>query len=172
MKINDELIKQWEPKIQKMLSNTYIIGMDREDIAQELRIAILKAAKSFDDSRGIIFHTYLQTTLLNTIRTLMSKVGRQPEIESLDEVHEDTNMIDSKLLDALKDPANHEELIHAMDLLTNHNLTKNEKEFVFLRLDGLTMEEISVNLAMSAYKVRQSLREKFVDLANEHQIDF
>ena len=172
MKINDELIKQWEPKIQKMLSNTYIIGMDREDIAQELRIAILKAAKSFDDSRGIIFHTYLHTTLLNTIRTLMSKVGRQPEIESLDEVHEDTNMIDSKLLDALKDPANHEELIHAMDLLTNHNLTKNEKEFVFLRLDGLTMEEISVNLAMSAYKVRQSLREKFVDLANEHQIDF
>ena len=172
MKINDELIKQWEPKIQKMLSNTYIIGMDREDIAQELRIAIIKAAKSFDDSRGIIFHTYLHTTLLNTIRTLMSKVGRQPEIESLDEVHEDTNMIDSKLLDALKDPANHEELIHAMDLLTNHNLTKNEKEFVFLRLDGLTMEEISVNLAMSAYKVRQSLREKFVDLANEHQIDF
>ena len=172
MKINDELIKQWEPKIQRMLSNTYIIGMDREDIAQELRIAILKAAKSFDDSRGIIFHTYLHTTLLNTIRTLMSKVGRAPEIESLDEVHEDTNMIDSKLLDALKDPANHEELIHAMDLLTNHNLTKNEKEFVFLRLDGLTMEEISVNLAMSAYKVRQSLREKFADLANEHQIDF
>jgi len=172
MKINDELIKQWEPKIQRMLSNTYIIGMDRDDIAQELRIAILKAAKSFDDSRGIIFHTYLHTTLLNTIRTLMSKVGRAPEIESLDEVHEDTNMIDSKLLDALKDPANHEELIHAMDLLTNHNLTKNEKEFVFLRLDGLTMEEISVNLAMSAYKVRQSLREKFADLANEHQIDF
>ena len=97
MIINDELIKQWEPKIQRMLSNTYIIGMDREDLAQELRIAILKAAKSFDDSRGIIFHTYLHTTLLNTIRTLMSKVGRQPEIESLDEVQEDTNMIDSKL---------------------------------------------------------------------------
>ena len=58
MIINDELIKQWEPKIQRMLSNTYIIGMDREDLAQELRIAILKAAKSFDDSRGIIFHTY------------------------------------------------------------------------------------------------------------------
>ena len=172
MIINDELIKQWEPKIQRMLSNTYIIGMDREDLAQELRIAILKAAKSFDDSRGIIFHTYLHTTLLNTIRTLMSKVGRQPEIRSLDAVYENTNMADSKILEALQDPVNHEEIIHAMDLLTNHNLSKNEKEFVFLRLDGLTMEEISVNLAMSAYKVRQSLREKFVDLANEHQIDF
>ena len=81
-------------------------------------------------------------------------------------------MADSKILEALQDPVNHEEIIHAMDLLTNHNLSKNEKEFVFLRLEGLTMEEISENLGESAYKVRQSLREKFVDLANEHQIDF
>ena len=34
MEINDKLVLQWEPKIQKMLSTTEIIGMDREDIAQ------------------------------------------------------------------------------------------------------------------------------------------
>ncbi len=49
MEINNDLIKQWEPKIQKMLQGTSIIGMDRDDIAQELRIAIMRAANGFDE---------------------------------------------------------------------------------------------------------------------------
>ena len=48
MEINDELIKQWEPKVQRMASNVYIVGLDREDLAQELRLAIVKAAKGFE----------------------------------------------------------------------------------------------------------------------------
>ena len=80
MKIDNDLIIQWEPKIQRMLANVFIIGMDRDDIAQELRMAIMKAAKSFDDSRGVIFHTYLHTTLVNTIRTLISRVQKRPEM--------------------------------------------------------------------------------------------
>ena len=84
MKINDELIIQWEPKIQRMLSNIFIVGMDRDDIAQELRMAIMKAAKSFDESRGVIFHTYLHTTMVNTVRTLISRAQKRPEMKSLD----------------------------------------------------------------------------------------
>ena len=53
MKINDDLIVQWEPKIQRMLSNLFIIGMEKDDIAQELRIATMKAAKSFDEDRVV-----------------------------------------------------------------------------------------------------------------------
>ena len=79
IEINDDLIRQWEPKIQKMVSNSFVIGLDREDIAQELRISLLKAAKAYDESRGVIFHTYLHTSLVNTIRTLISKAQRQPE---------------------------------------------------------------------------------------------
>ena len=45
MEINDDLILQWEPKINKMLSNIYIQGYDRDDLAQELRLIVLKAAK-------------------------------------------------------------------------------------------------------------------------------
>ena len=67
MQIDNDLILQWEPKIMKMIRNTYIAGMDREDIAQELRIALTKAAKKYDESKGAIFHTYLHTSLVNTI---------------------------------------------------------------------------------------------------------
>ena len=42
MDINNKLIEQWEPKINRMLQTTSIRGMDREDIAQELRISIQK----------------------------------------------------------------------------------------------------------------------------------
>ena len=44
MQIDNDLILRWEPKIQKMAGNTYIAGLDREDVAQELRIAVTKAA--------------------------------------------------------------------------------------------------------------------------------
>ena len=47
MDINNGLIEKWEPKIKRMTFNLRIKGMDREDIEQELRISILKAAKSF-----------------------------------------------------------------------------------------------------------------------------
>ena len=59
MEINNDLIKQWEPKINKMLQNTFVRGMDREDIAQELRIAIIKAAEGFKEDKGILFHNIL-----------------------------------------------------------------------------------------------------------------
>ena len=72
MEINNDLIKQWEPKIQKMLQGTSIIGMDRDDIAQELRIAIMRAANGFDEDKGVVFHTYLHTAMVNTIRTLIT----------------------------------------------------------------------------------------------------
>ena len=66
MEINNELVAQWEPKIQKMSSNSYVVGLDKEDLAQELRIALIKAARAYDDSKGAIFHTYLHTSLVNT----------------------------------------------------------------------------------------------------------
>ena len=58
MEINDDLIIQWEPKIQKMVSNSFVVGLDKDDLAQELRIALVKAARAFDSSKGTIFHTY------------------------------------------------------------------------------------------------------------------
>ena len=40
MEITDELITQWEPKIQRFLNTSFVLGMDREDLGQELRISI------------------------------------------------------------------------------------------------------------------------------------
>jgi len=94
MHINNELLTQWEPKVQSFLSKTYIRGLDRADIAQELRIAIMKAAKGFNEDRGVLFHTYLHTTMVNTIRTLLYKADRQLKTSSLEERTESNNLLD------------------------------------------------------------------------------
>ena len=160
MDINDALIEQWEPKIHKLLDNTFVVGMEKDDIAQELRIAIIKAAKGFDEDRGVIFHTYLHTAMVNTLRTLISKGQRYSIDISLETTITDSELTPSAILKALEDPTNTFEEIEFNNLLSGLNLTVTERSFITLRLEGLTMDEISEDLQTSAYKLRSILREK------------
>ena len=86
IEINEDLIKQWEPKIHRMLATTSVRGYSREDLEQELRISILKAAKGFNEDKGVIFHTYLHTAMVNTLRTLIAKAQRQVVTQSIDRI--------------------------------------------------------------------------------------
>ena len=161
MEINDELIRQWEPKIHKMLQTSYVEGYDREDLAQELRIAIMKAAKAYKADRGSIFHTYLHTTMVNTIRTLISKAQKKPMTVSYDETFLDYES--DFLPDFIAKAIGYEEeweLLELKDELSKFNLSEREKRFVELRLEGWTMDEISDDIEKSAYRVRQNLRTK------------
>ena len=164
MEINDDLIIQWEPKIQKLLAKTFVVGMDRDDIAQELRIAIIKAAKGFDEDRGVIFHTYLHTAMVNTLRTLISRGQRQQIDLSLETTVTDDEIIPAYILKALEDPVNTFEDIEFNDLLSAFDISPSERSFIILRLEGLTMDEISDDLQTSAYKLRSTLREKLGEL--------
>ena len=84
MEINNDLILQWEPKINKMLSNIYIQGYDKDDLAQELRMIVLKAAKLYKPNRNAIFHTYLHTAMVNRLKTLWLQASKKIQSYSLD----------------------------------------------------------------------------------------
>ena len=164
MDIDEELMNQWEPKVQKIASNTFVVGLDRDDIAQELRIALIKAAQGFEEDRGVLFHTYLHTAMINTVRTLIAKAQRRVPSESLDstyvtaesgEIHQS-----SELLRALADPGEFTEDVEFDELLAESDLSPLERQFIDLRLEGLTMEEITEDLDESAYKIRQVVRLK------------
>ena len=166
MDINDDLIRQWEPKVQKMASNTYILGMDREDLAQELRLAVVKAAQGFEEDRGVLFHTYLHTAMTNTIRTLLSKARKLvPFTTSLDDVSSDfsTMPVQSyEILEALADSSDFTVDVEFKEFIGNCFLDEQEEAFITLRLEGLTMEEITDDLGESSYKLRQTVREKLL----------
>ena len=170
IEINDDLIKQWEPKIQKLLSNTYVYGWDREDLEQELRIAIIKAANGFNEDRGVLFHTYLHTAMVNILRTLIAKAQKRIITESLDAVNVDTELIPAKILKALIAPEDMEDEVALKSILSKSEFTPQELNFIKLRLEGLTMEEISQELDDSSYKLRQSLQNKFKGLQNGEEI--
>ena len=159
MEINDDLIKQWEPKIVRMLSNTFVIGMDWDDLAQELRIAIMKAAHGFDEDRGVIFHTYLHTSMVNTLRTLISKAQRHQQPISLDAVYyDDEQPLLDQLADSLAVGIDVDNDLELRELLDSLDLTEEERKYILLRIEGLTMEEITEDLKSSAYKIKDSLK--------------
>ena len=178
MEINNDLIQQWEPKIQKMLQNTSIVGMDRDDIAQELRIAIMRAAQGFDEDKGVVFHTYLHTAMVNTIRTLITKAQKMLMLSSLEQqlTFRDSENDDNNMGDNIKDINStlvvdeSEEMMSDIELeglfVANH-LSWSEQTFIRLRLEGMTMEEITEDIEISSYRIRETLRNKFKGLRNE-----
>ena len=170
MNIDDDLIQQWEPKVQKMVSNTYVAGWDREDLAQELRIAIVKAAQGFQEDKGVLFHTYLHTAMVNTIRTLISKAQHTIQSDSLDIVYEgvgEEHQIPLRILKALLQDEEGLENVEAVEVLGRYELTPKELLFIELRLEGLTMEEITEDLEESSYKIRTIVRDKLRGLFDE-----
>ena len=171
MEITNDLIIQWEPKIHKFLQNTFVIGMDKEDLAQELRIAILKAAKHYNDDKGVSFHTYLHTVMVNTIRTLISKAQKNKEFVaaySIDGHSRNEDLVNTKyhisneISKSLEDPVSIEHMseMELQDVLERADLSDKEFDFIELRMDGLTMEQISNVVDYPAYRLRSSIQKK------------
>jgi len=168
MKITDQLIEQWEPKIHRVLSATSIQGMEKEDLVQELRIVIVKAAKKFDPSKKASFHTYLHTAMINTIRTFISQAQKRIHSTSMDKliVYSESEYVPVEISRALEDlrASAFIDEIEIFDVLDNLKLTEKEKRYIDLRFEDLTMTEISEDLEESAYRVRNKIREKFEHL--------
>ena len=169
MEITEELMQQWEPKIQKMASSIIIPDLDREDLTQELRISLIKSAKGFDESRGIRFHTYLHTAMVNTLRTLLAKSNKRIPTKSLDITYADTDLVPLDIVRALSDETDFTLDLDIMDEIFSCNLSQIEKDFLVLRLEGLTMEEITEDLGEPSYKVRHMLRRKITENSNLYQ---
>jgi DNA-directed RNA polymerase specialized sigma24 family protein len=175
MKIDNDLILQWEPKINKMLSNIYIQGYDRDDLAQELRMIVLKAAKLYKPNRNAIFHTYLHTAMVNRLKTLWLQASKKIQSYSLDlETAEDDNSY--RLSDFVKQLDVNLDEVEFVDYLDSLKLDKGEKEFLLKKFQNHTMKDIEQQLKSisdtkivngqevvvnySIYKVKKSLRNK------------
>tara|TARA_Y100000310_G_scaffold338684_1_gene429104 strand:- start:1334 stop:1882 length:549 start_codon:yes stop_codon:yes gene_type:complete len=175
LEIDDNLIKQWEPKITRMISTYTIDGLHRDDLAQELRICILKAAKRYDPDRNVLFHTYLHTTMVNTIRTLAAKAKRNinnsasylGETFFSNTLDEDTSNQSLTRDLFLQDPKDWLNVVEINNLLESLNLTKPELVFLSLRQAGHSLKEIHQKFEEtfpdnSLASVREHVKQKFL----------
>jgi len=157
MIINDALIEKWEPQVHKVARTMSVIDMDYDDIIQELRMGVMKAAKGYKEDSGVIFHTYLYKTLMNTASTLITRASKKhkamPTIPMPDGY--DEKVIDGK--DEAKD-------LEILDILDQLDLTCMEREFIYLRMDGYTMKELGEKLAVKGvYRLNKQIKQKVKD---------
>tara|TARA_R100000306_G_C4359473_1_gene134550 strand:+ start:120 stop:635 length:516 start_codon:yes stop_codon:yes gene_type:complete len=161
--VNDDLIRQWEPKVQRFVNNTYIPGFDREDLAQELRIVIIKAAEKFDISKQTSFHTYLHTSMVNTIRTLHTKSARKPRYMARLGISENSDSGDWEFsgYEVEDETDDIEAVLDKIDLEVL-DLSDEESDYLVKRLTGFSNTEIGKGInGVSLYKIKRSLKEKF-----------
>lgn len=175
MQIDNDLILKWEPKINKMVSNIYIHGFDRDDLAQELRLIVVKAAKLYKPNRNAIFHTYLHTAMANRLKTLWVQASKKIKSYSLD-MESDSDDNSYKLIDFVKQLDENLDEVDFIDWLESLNLDEGEKQFLADKFKNHTMKDIEDKLKKisnkklvngeetmvnySIYKVKKSLRNK------------
>jgi len=175
VEIDNDLIQKWEPKINKMVSNIYIYGYDRDDLAQELRLIVVKAAKLYNPNRNAIFHTYLHTAMANRLKTLWVQASKKIKSYSLD-MQSDTDDNSYKLSDFVKQLDENLDEVDFIDWIDSLDLDDGEKQFLADKLQNHTMKDIEEKLKSisnkklvngeetmvnySIYKVKKSLRNK------------
>ena len=64
----------------------------------------------------------------------------------------------NKIQQALSDPLDGFLDIELQELISQSSISAKERNFIALRMEGLTMEEITEDLGESAYTIRSSLR--------------
>lgn len=163
MQINDELILQWEPKVQKMASSVVINGLERADLAQELRLSICKSASKYNPELNVSFHTYLHTSMVNTIRTLLTKAKNKNKtaitLVNLSNDDEKSINLDNFMVDS-REYIEESNILNDLETL---NFTNDEISFIKLRLYGYTNNEISIKLGISnSHKLLGQVKEKML----------
>jgi RNA polymerase sigma factor (sigma-70 family) len=144
-----------------MASSASIVGMDRDDLAQELRLVIFKAAKKFDPDKNVSFHTYLHTSMVNTIRTLITKA--QSRLRSQPQIIAFSNSGENYRYSAenFADPSPTMDNILFTQEVTNINFTDLERQYIQNKLSGYNNKEIYVRLGeTSPHQLRIQVKEK------------
>ena len=97
---------------------------------------------------------------------MLSKNNKRIPTKSLDITYADTDLVPLDIVRALSDETDFTLDLDIMDEIFSCNLSQIEKDFLVLRLEGLTMEEITEDLGEPSYKVRHMLRRKITENSN------
>lgn len=140
--ITDESIQKWEPKIQQIIYQRPILGMDKEDVAQELRIIVWKSLQKYQagHSSGANFHTYVHQAMVNRLITLRKRENGRYKVE--------IGLRQSR--EALPLVTNSSSFSFLVDQL---HLTYREQSVLELLLEGYTAKEVAPKLGFSASTV-------------------
>lgn len=163
----EECIKQFEPFNSKMKQQFRLIGLENDDLEQEINIGIFHAYTSYDINRNIQFITLLY----KVVRQHLLKIKRNKNIlkrksnlntKSLHETygHDDN----SELIDIIENKNDFTNFVEIKSLL--NNLGPQEKQIIFLSYQGYSQDEIGKIIGCSQVEVSR-LKRKSADILKE-----
>ncbi len=156
--IVNNIVRKYLPKIE-------FSGLDEKDLQQEGLIGLIKAIKTFDKSKDVLFYTYANICVESRIKTILRSENRQKNKNlntslSLDMLFNDEYNLYDVLIDRSKDPGKQlidkEEKEEIINFLKG-KLTEFEKNVFDLKLSGLSNAEIALILEKEKRSIENTL---------------
>lgn len=151
--------------VKKYLPRIEFSGLDEKDLQQEGLIGLMKAIKTFDKNKDVLFFTYANICIESRIKSVLRSESRQKHKNlntsfSLDMLFNDEYNLYDVLIDESKDPS--KQLLEdeeKKELLGNlkEKLTDFEKNVFDLKLSGLSNGEISLILEKEKRSIENAL---------------
>lgn len=157
------LITRYACIVNYIISNYYILGLDKDDLRQEANLALVDAIDNFDESKGFLFSTYANTCIRNRLNNIYSKAVTKKGVFnnssiSLDEID---NFVDSSRSNDLCNPENiiinNENYFDLIELI-DQSLSSNEKEVLILFINDFDYKTIARLLSSTTKSVDNSLQ--------------
>jgi len=112
-----------------MARKYHVPHYDYEDLCQELRIVLIKAAKHYDPTKTASFHTYFHRSIIMCIGGLLHR-----------EIKRNFNFIDIDLIYSI--PGQHDTELDIDYYIENFGLSFNSKRVLRLLLYGYSKSEV------------------------------
>lgn len=163
MSCEDVCIK-FENLIYKMAHKYKNCG-EFEDLSQIAYIGLIKAYKTYDYTKGILFITYAMRIIINDFLKIFRKNKNSSIITSLQYEFEDN----LELLDMIDDGINYEEeTLNKVIVKKVINKLKNiDKKIIFLRIKGLDQYAISEKIGLSQASISRRLNKIYNKIKKE-----
>lgn len=164
------LIKKYDHIIKKNV-NEYIngaqtLGLDENDLYQEGLIGLLKAIKTFNESKDASFYTYANICISSCIKTLIRKSLSKKNTPlnnslSLDNLNQSSNndyynFIPEEKGDISDQLSDQDDFIELL-ININKKLTSFEKEVLDLKMKSLKNSEIAIRLGKDKRSIENAL---------------
>ena len=149
-----KLLKMVEPDLKKIAPHFFIVGGDREDVMQELRLGVFKAVNSYDCTKDTTFKNFCVNLVCKRhLATAIASAKRMKNSALNDSVSLDAPFI-------LNDDGN----FHSLgDYIPDKKNPYDESPEVNLVEDIIVREELEINSTMLLHKLTSLEAEIFVE---------
>jgi RNA polymerase primary sigma factor len=164
-RVRDQIISENMPLVMAMAKRTRITGVDPADLISEGNLALLRAAKKFDCSRGYKFSTYACRAILKSFSRVATRTSRyrghfpvefDPQLEKSNFVERQREDVEDRCKDELRNLLD-DQLSH----LSEVERTVIKARFALDQPDpdpstrGKTLEQVGELIGVTKERVRQ-----------------